>query len=269
MLSIDNLKIAIISLDITWADPEENRFNAKKALNNLPHDIDVAILPELFTTGFLTRGDRAAELAESWASSATLTFLKEATTEYNMAICTSFLVDDAGEHPYNRCVFVEPSGEVTYYDKHHLFSMGNEALVASCGKQQSPIVRFRGWNFAMAVCYDLRFPVWTRNVANAYDILIIPANWPEARSYQWEHLLIARAIENQSYVIGANRSGHDDFGNYDNLSYIFDFKGLPVANQIENVEGCKVVIAECSREALRSFRQHFPVVNDADTFKIL
>lgn len=268
-----NLKIASVSLDITWADPEESRLSSRKALEALPDDVDVAVLPELFTTGFVTREDEARKLAEKWEDSPTLTFLKKESAQNNLAICTSFLVDDGDDKPKNRCVFVEPSGEVTFYDKHHLFSISPESSLLEAGSSKSPIVRFRGWNFCMAVCYDVRFPVWTRNVNNAYDLLIVPANWPSGRGYQWEHLLIGRAIENQSYTIGANRSGHDDFGKYDDLTFVFDYLGMsigkPLETKVQFGNATKIILAELSQNDLENFRKHFPVYKDADNFKLI
>ncbi len=269
-----NLKIAAIALDITWADPEENRYNVAQALNSLDNDIDLVVLPEMFTSGFITHLDRVNEIAEDWNNSPTLNFLKSKAAKHKLAICASFLVRDGGEKALNRCVFVEPSGELTIYDKHHLFSLGDESNILERGILPMPIVRFRGWNFAMAICYDVRFPVWTRNIGNKYDILLIPANWPQSRGYIWEHLLIGRAIENQAYVVGVNRSGYDDFGKYDNMTYIFDYVGQSIgdelnANKIELRNATKIVVAEFSHEKLNKLRHHFPVINDADKFKIL
>ncbi len=267
-----NIKIAAVSLDITWGDPEENRFNISKALTLLPKDTDIVVLPEMFTTGFVTGTERANSLAEEWNISPTLDFLRTKAAEYNFAFCGSFIIRESDGILRNRCVFVEPSGEVTVYDKHHLFSRGDEASILTPGERLSPVIRFRGWNCAMAVCYDIRFPVWNRNVGYRYDILLVPANWPESRAYLWEHLLIGRAIENQSYVAGVNRSGHDDYGTYNNLSFVFDCKGLPASHVLDTGDtfgnDTSILLSECSHETLKLLRSHFPVINDADRFRL-
>jgi len=258
----NKLNIAAVSLDIAWGDAEENRYAIERAFKLLPRTTDIVILPEMFSTGFVTDYNTCTRLVEKWQNSPTMNFLRTKAREYNMAVCGSLLIDAGGEKPVNRCVFIEPDGETTFYDKHHLFCRSDEAANLSPGQQRVPIVRYRGWNIALAVCYDIRFPVWTRNVNNGYDLLIVPANWPQSRGYLWEHLLIGRAIENQSYIAGVNRSGHDDFGDYDNLTFVFDFVG----KSIGKAENNNIVLATLDKDALQKIRSHFPVVKDADIF---
>ena len=129
-----------------------------------------------------------------------------------------------------------------------------------------PVVRFRGWNIALIVCYDLRFPAWCRNRMGAYDLLLVPANWPQSRAYAWQHLLIARAIENQCCVVGANRAGEDSYGVYDGLTYIFDGRGRPVGLIPDE---CPFVVADLDRAEQEEFRKKFPAMRDADDFRIL
>ena len=148
--------------------------------------------------------------------------LAEVMKKYNVAIAGSFIARTANKI-YNRAFFIESSGDETYYDKHHIFSIGGEQEVFTAGDSQPRVVRYRGWNIMLAVCYDLRFPVWLRNTNNKYDLLLVVANWPKARIYTWEHLLIARAIENECYVCGVNRIGQSPSG----IEYSFKLLGYP------------------------------------------
>ena len=208
---MNNLKIAVISLDIAWNDSEENLFAAEKALSQLDKNTDIAVLPELFTTGFIDNLAALSNSAEEFSESRTLARLKDWAKNLNFAIAGTYLVKENNKI-YNRAFFVEPSGEATFYDKAHLFCQSSESTNFEEGDKTIPVVRYRGWNIALAVCYEVRFPAWLRNNDNKYDVLIIPANWPTKRGYAWQHLLIARAIENQAYIVGANRSGTDDDG---------------------------------------------------------
>lgn len=266
----NTLNVAILPYDIVWGDKEENILSVGECLKSVSKGTDIVVLPEMFTTGFITDLSLAGDLAES-NSGRTIDMLRMWSKLYNFAICGSFIAS-TGSVLYNRAFFIESSGDETYYDKKHLFSIGRENDVYSPGSKTIPIVRYRGWNISFAVCYDLRFPVWCRNVENEYDVLIYVANWPSTRSYAWQQLLIARAIENQSYVIGANRSGDDDYGHYDvNDSMILDFKGMPVSKEAECVSPCRLPIkyATLSSENLLHFRSKFPVWKDADKFQLL
>ncbi|MFG6390479.1 nitrilase-related carbon-nitrogen hydrolase, partial [Muribaculum sp.] len=162
-------------------------------------------------------------------------------------------------------VFITPSGEETFYAKRHRFTMSGEDSVYTRGSSAMPVVAFRGWNVAFAVCFDLRFPVWLRNRGKAYDLLIVMANWPDSRAYAWQQLLIARAIENQAYVIGCNRSGSDKFGVYSGTSHIIEPKG----HTIETIVTPVAVEAQLSMESLVGFRNKFPVYLEGDNFELL
>lgn len=257
------LRIAILPLDIQQGDKEANLKAVEAAFLNLPDRTDVVVLPELFSTGYTDDADRLNDLAERNTGS-TIDRLKALAAKYSTSIAGSFLASTP-PHIYNRAFFIEPSGEETFYDKRHLFSLGNESSVFTAGYDDVPVVRFRGWNIAMIICYDLRFPVWCRNRHNAYDLLLVPANWPDARAFAWKHLLIARAIENQCYVAGADRSGSDRFGTYDGLSAIFDYRGVEITNN----DCAPFVTAQLSKAQLDEFRNKFPVGNDADNFEII
>lgn len=260
----DILKVATASLDITPGDKNANLDRLKKCVLEVAKDVDLIVVPELFSTGFSSNQEKMAELAETNGGN-TVSELRRLAMENNIAICGSFLVK-TGTAIYNRAFFIEPNGDETFYDKRHLFSMSSESKILSAGKLQLPVVRYRGWNIAVAVCYDLRFPVWCRNNGLKYDLLIIPANWPSSREYAWRHLLIARAIENQAYVIGVDRSGEDKFGNYDNMSMAFDYCGKEIATKSSG--GTADIIA-LDHQSLDHWRNDFTAWSDADGFDIV
>lgn len=252
------LKVAALPLDIAWSDRDENLFVAANMARRLTRDVDVIVLPELFSTGFISDMAMLTRLSDNASSHPTLDAVCAIAVDANAAVCASWVwCDDNGAFT-NRCFFVEPSGETTYYDKQHLFALSPEARIFTAGKQEIPVVRFRGWNIAMAVCYDIRFPETMRNFQAKYDLLIVPANWPDARRYAWEHLLIARAIENQAYVVGANRSGKDDFGVYSDTTHILDYLGMNVGECA--TDGTGAVVALLSHSNLADARRGFPVL---------
>lgn len=258
------LNVAVMPLNINSGDRDENLYIFSQQLANISRDTDIVVLPELFSTGFIADPVLMRNLADSSDRQLTLNFLRELAAKHNTAVCGSLLWRD-GNNYFNRCFFIEPSGETAYYDKHHLFTQSKEPKLLTAGTAPSPIVRYRGWNIAMSVCYDMRFPVWQRNVGNRYDIMLVPANWPTVRSYDWQHLLIARAIENQACYVGANRSGEDDFGSYDNNSFIVDHRGRMVGN-VDEATG--IVTATLSLDDLKKCRTAFPVSSSADHFTL-
>lgn len=258
----DRLRVAALPLDIKIGEKEVNIAAIEKAFAKLPESTDIVVLPELFSTGYIDNAELMNSLAEK-NTDATIDRLKVLSERYSTAIAGSFLAYTA-PHIYNRSFFIEPGGEETFYDKRHLFSVSNEGKIFTQGRDPLRIVRFRGWNIALIVCYDLRFPVWCRSQHNSYDMLIVVANWPQARAYAFEHLLIARAIENQCAVVGANRSGEDEFGVYNDLTRIYDHLGKPVGQECG-----AFVAADLYRSKQDEFRRKFPAANDADSFTIL
>lgn len=258
------LKIAIIQLDIANGDKQANILSIADKLHRVEKDTDLVVLPELCTTGFLLDTEAMEKLAEP-TSGLTMDTMYRYAQVFNMAICGSFIAK-VGTKYYNRGFFIEPSGEETFYDKRHLFSMSNEARFFSPGETVCPPIRFRGWNINMIICYDMRFPAWCRNKENSYDILVAPANWPTSRVYAWRQLAIARAIENQCFVIGANRMGTDEFGEYPGDSIIVDYVGHPVGRY--NVEE-GIVYATFTKDGMESLRTKFPVWKDADRIEIV
>ena len=254
------LKVAVFQLDSVWEDAPANRAKIDQFLSNVPENTDVVFLPEMFPTGFSMN---VSELAESMDSE-TIRWMKQRCREYQLALCGSLIIRE-DEKYFNRLVFVEPSGEIHFYNKRHLFTMGNEESHFEQGTERL-IVTYKGWRICPLICYDLRFPVWARN-RNEYDILVYSVNWPQARTEVWNTLLKARAIENQAYVVGANRVGVD--GNsitYSGNSQLIDAKGNVLASIEDFAEN--IVAAQFSYSGLIQFRIDFPVLNDADEFSI-
>ena len=177
----------------------------------------------------------------------------------------SFIAKEGGKY-FNRAFFVTPEGETYLYDKRHLFRMAGEDQHFTAGDKRT-IVRYKDWNICLQVCYDLRFPVWSRNVDNEYDLLIYVANWPQGRQKVWDTLLSARAIENQAYVVGVNRVGSDANGQYAGGSKLVDLFGETIVKAEEGVES--IVTGEIDLDRLKAFRKEFPVLDDADQFKLL
>lgn len=258
------LNVCLFPQNIKWGDKEHNFGVLKNALESVHPDADLVILPEMFSTGFLT-GDKEAvrELAE-WNSGHTVDFLRELAQKHNKAIAGSFIANTGGSL-FNRAFFVEPDGEIEFADKRHLFTMANEHKIFSPGDSRLS-VRFRGWNISMIVCYDIRFPVWCRNSGNEYDLLLAVANWPKVRIDAWNQLLKARAIENEAYVCGVNCTGFDDKNiEYDGSSAVIDFKGKDIS--MRNNES-PFIYGSLSLEKLNAFRTKFPAWKDADKFNI-
>ena len=260
-----DLNVCLFPMDIKWGDKEANLKKLEEILPQVHPDTDLLILPETFSTGFPVGKDKEAvrPMAER-NTGETIDTLKRLASQYKIAIAGSFIADTGGSL-YNRAFFIEPNGDETFEDKHHLFTMAGEQHVFSKGYYRMK-VRFRGWNLAMIVCYDVRFPVWCRNRNNEYDALIVVANWPEVRVDAWNKLLPARAIENEAYVCACDCKGEDDKGyKYDGSTGVFDYKGRDVSVRSEN----GLVYATLCRERLDSFRAKFPAWEDADPFKIL
>ena len=248
------MRITILQRDIEWATPEVNRQRVDEAIDCNPNS-DLYVLPEMFSTGFCTCPEGIAESADSL----TLQWMQSKAMQTNAAIAGSVAVKD-GDKYYNRFYFVKPDGDVSYYDKKHLFTYGGEHLRFTAGKERK-VVEFRGVRFLLEVCYDLRFPIWSRNRGD-YDMILYVASWPTPRVEAWSALLIARAIENQCYVAGVNRVGTDPSCEYCGGSVIIDPYGKCIASCARGEES--EATAEIDMEALEVFRQKFPVLSDAD-----
>lgn len=262
-----NLNIALLPLEIRWGDKEANLVALESALAILHPATDLVVVPETFSTGFPSGLDKESvrPLAER-NSGNTVEILKMLAERHNVAIAGSFIADSGGSL-YNRGFFIEPGGEETFADKKHLFTMAGEDKVFSAGYNRLKI-RYRGWNLSLIICYDLRFPVWCRNVNNQYDALIAVANWPKVRVNAWNSLLPARAIENEAYLLAVDCKGTDNAGfEYDGSSAVIDFKGKVIADT--PAPGTPFIYASLDMEALLRFRNKFPAWKDADSFRIL
>lgn len=250
------MKITILQSDIVWANQEANIQQMDDAINRNPCS-DIYVLPEMFSTGFYLEPAGVAETMDGM----TLRWMRSKAQEKNAAILGSVLISD-GDRYFNRFCFVYPNGDVSYYDKRHLFTYGGEHRRFTAG-QKRVVVEFRGVRMLLQICYDLRFPVWARNLGD-YDMIIYVANWPTSRIHVWNTLLVARAIENQCFVVGVNRVGADPSCEYCGGSAIISPYGRELAT-CEGTEPTEVTI-EIDMELLKSFRQKFPVLNDADAF---
>lgn len=261
--SLGKIKVAVLPLDIVWANRQANFDEVEKRLAEMDRDTDIVVLPELFSTGYIQDESLMADIAES-SDGETMKFVRRMVREHSCAIAGSFFARENDVY-CNRGFFVEPpDGDAVFYDKRHLFSLSMESKLYGQGKRRPPVVRFRGWNISLIVCYDLRFPVWCRNDRQRYDMMLVPANWPVARKYAWDHLLMARAIENQAVYVGADRSGKDDFGCYDDMALIADAMGKP----IHSVAPSGFVYAVFDKAELEKIRRKLPFGNDADDYCI-
>ena len=263
------MNVCLIQSDLIWEDPDANLHHFEKTLRTLKKT-DLIVLPEMFSTGFSMAPERIAEAQEGPA----FQWMKRLAAETDAILCGSVAVKEA-DHFYNRLYWVQPDGHYEYYDKRHLFSMANEHLHFQAGTKKI-IAEVQGIRFCPLICYDLRFPVWSRNrfekgtagdAGWTYDVLIYVANWPAVRAYPWRQLLIARAIENQSYVIGVNRCGKDGNGfEHSGDSLIIGPRGEILQELPPSQEG--VLQYSLDIEALHLFRKQFPAGQDADDFTI-
>lgn len=259
---IENLKVTVFQAYLFWENIEKNLSNLTLRLSmGVREKTDLIVLPEMFNTGFSMNSEALAEDMEG----PTVQWLKKTASQYNCVITGSLIIKDNGNY-YNRLVWMEPSGNYKYYDKHHLFGLGEEDKHFSPGKDKL-IVELKGWKIRLAICYDLRFPVWLRNINEEYDILLLVASWPDKRSNHWKTLIPARAVENQSYVIAVNRVGHD--GNqiyHSGHSMCLDPNGNTVYYKPEDED---LYTFSINYEELVKTRRQFPFLKDADNFQLI
>lgn len=248
------MQISLLQSDVAWADAEENIRRANMLID--AHvGAELYVLPEMFSTGFVTDPQDIAETAEG----PTLTWMKQKSATTGAAIAGSVATEADGRF-FNRFYFVKPMGEVVSYDKRHLFSYAGEHERYSRGKERV-VVEWLGVRILLQVCYDLRFPVFSRN-RDEYDLVLYVASWPQSRRKVWDVLLHARALENQCYVAGVNRIGDDPQCHYDGGTVLINAYGRDVANCLDDEVG--VCSGEIDIDALRAFRKKFPVLQDAD-----
>lgn len=253
------MKIALIQSDLVWEIPKHNISNFEAKISEIDASVDLIVLPEMFSTGFTMN---ASEMAEAMDGE-TVVWMQALAKNKNCAIAGSLIISE-NEKYYNRFVFAFPSGEIQYYDKRHLFSLAGEEKVYAAGNKKQ-IVEYLGWNICLQVCYDLRFPVFVRNVEN-YDLILYVANWPKVRINAWDILLKARAVENLSYAIGVNRIGFDANNHqYNGHSQVVDFLGNPILEPQEN-EG--IFIVELDKNIMLETRKKMNFLSDKDLFEI-
>ncbi|GAB3193941.1 putative amidohydrolase [Pontibacter aydingkolensis] len=256
-----DLRVTIVQTELHWQDAEANRSMFSEKLAAAAPATDLIVLPEMFTTGFSMN---AAGLAEE-AEGPTLTWMQQEAKKYNAVITGSVMVKE-GDLYFNRLYWVRPDGSYAKYDKKHLFRMAKEHHTYAPG-QDRLVVELNGWKVCPLVCYDLRFPVWSRNSNNTYDLMLYVANWPKVRNQPWRILLQARAIENLAYVVGVNRVGTDGNNHpYSGDSAIIHPKGHRLLETSE-VEGIHTLTL--SKKELENFREAFPAHLDADAFTLL
>lgn len=251
----DSLKVQVFQQELVWEDVDANLLAFERALMD-SSSADLALLPEMFSTGFSMRPEQMAD-----GTGKVLNWMIAQSQKHSRALCGSTMVEQGGLF-YNRLYFVKPNGEYQQYDKRHLFTMGEEPAHFTAGKERI-LIDYLGWKILPLICYDLRFPVFSRNDIG-YDILIYVANWPEKRAHHWNSLLQARAIENQSYVLACNRIGLDGHVNsHSGDSSIIDYKGEILAKGANETVVLEAVI---SHSELTEAREKFPVLADADSF---
>ena len=249
------MKITLIQTDIAWADPKTNVRVCEKAITSVPGS-DLYVLPEMWSTGFATQPEGVAESDDGDS----LKWMKDIAARMDAAIAGSIAVKSSADGSYrNRFYFVKPDGQVSWYDKHHLFTYGGEHHRYTAGDSRV-VVEFRGVRFLLLVCYDLRFPVWTRSHED-YDAILCVASWPTVRLEAWRALLKARAIENQCYVAGVNRTGDDPSCSYSGGTSLVDPYGrVQECPDYENT----TLTSEIDMALLEEFRGKFPVLKDRD-----
>jgi omega-amidase len=253
------LNVVIVQSDLLWHEPRANLEHFSGLLAKLAQATDLVVLPEMFSTGFTMHAEAHAERMDGRSVS----WMIEAARRSGAAICGSLIIEDGGRY-FNRFLLVRPGGDVEHYDKRHLFRLAGEHEHYAAG----PAIRtfeLNGWRIRPMVCYDLRFPVWSRS-RDDYDLLVYVANWPDRRHQAWETLLRARAIENLSFVAGVNRIGIDGNGiRYLGGSAVIDYLGNYLASP---GKAPGIFSATLDMNALLEFRENFPFHLDADNFAL-
>jgi len=264
----NELNVVGIQADLIWENPDKNVAFFEEKINAISKNVDLVILPEMFTSGFTMHPEKVAENMDG----NTVSWMQKMATENDFAICGSLVIYErpfncaqGDKKYYNRLVFVHPDGKIEMYDKRHSFTLAGENKVYTSGTKKL-IVNYKGWKICPLICYDLRFPVWNRNTEN-YDLLIFVANWPTIRIKAWNTLLKARAIENMAYVIGVNRSGTDANNyTYPGSSIIINFLGDELSLLESNEVG--LITTTLVKTDQNSVRKKLGFLNDMDTFKI-
>lgn len=267
---MNHLNISLLQSDLIWEDPQANRDQFEEKIAQL-ESTELIILPEMFTTGFSMESSTISEKMDGKS----VEWMRRMAQKSGAVICGSLIIEENGQY-FNRLIWMEPNGNSQHYDKRHLFRMADEDKHFSGGNQRL-IVEIKGWRVCPLICYDLRFPVWSRNryltdrktYANAdYDLLIYVANWPSPRASAWSKLLMARAIENQAYVAAVNRVGKDEKDiHYIGGSALIGPKGESIWEACDGEE--EMITLSIDKAELDEFRKKFPLGMDADEFELL
>lgn len=255
-----NLKIAVIQVDLVWEDAEKNLELFTKKIDEIYEKVDLIVLPEMFSTGFSMNAVNLAEKNDG----RTVQWMQETAKKYDVAVTGSVIIED-DENYYNRLFFVFPDSSYKIYDKRHTFTLAKEDKTYTAGTERLT-VEYKGWKICPLICYDLRFPVWARNTED-YDVLIYVANWPETRIHAWDILLQARAIENMAYCIGVNRTGND--GNdyrYNGHTAVYDCLGKSLFLNNREKEFTEIIVLE--KKHLEETRNKLKFLQDRDSFSL-
>lgn len=258
---MESIKITICQAYLFWENVEKNLQNLSLKLSSLKEKTDLIILPEMFNTGFTTNVEKCAERMDG----NTMKWMYHTSRTFNCVVAGTLIIEENGNY-YNRFVWMSPDGNFVHYDKRHLFGMAKEDAVFTAGGSRI-VLKLKGWKVCPMICYDLRFPVWSRNQTEGYDLLVYTANWPDKRSAHWRTLIPARAIENQAFVIGVNRVGYD--GNevyYSGGSMCITPLGDVVYYKPEDED---IYTFTLNPKDLHEARQQFPFLKDGDRFSIL
>jgi len=257
-MSQQSLYITVIQSDLVWENKEANLRHFDDCLASITGPKHVVVLPEMFSTGFSMAPSGLAEPMEG----PTVQWMKDRSTQYKCILTGSLIIEEDGKF-YNRLLWVQPNGVIGHYDKKHLFGFAGEDKQYQAGDKRL-IASVNGWKINLMVCYDLRFPVWSRNLKEAYDVAIYVANWPQQRSHAWRTLLQARAIENMCYVVGVNRIGNDAKGNH----YVGDSAVIgPLGETIWTEQGhAAIKTIHLEKHTLEQTRNQLPFLKDADGF---
>lgn len=257
----DQLKVAFIQSDLVWENSKQNRDNFKEKIEAITSAVDIILLPEMFSTGFTMNVSECAENMDG----KTVSWMNKMAALKNAVLVGSIIIEENKKF-YNRLLFVYPDGNINTYDKRHTFTLAGEHEVYTAGNSKV-IIEYKGWKICPLICYDLRFPVWARNVED-YDVLFYVANWPKPRILAWDTLLMARAIENMCYCIGVNRIGVDKLDNeYCGHSATYDILGNNITPIRPNKEHTEIVTLE--RNHINFYRNKLKFLNDRDSFSLL
>ncbi|MGB5189593.1 nitrilase family protein [Robiginitalea sp.] len=252
------MRVALIQTSLEWEDPVANRAHFGQLINTLDGGTDLIVLPEMFTTGFTMN----PEHIPSEEAHLTLEWMREIVARTGSALAGSLIFPEAGKY-FNRLVFMLPDGTYEYYDKRHTFTLAGEDKVYQRGAERKT-VRYMGLTFSLQICYDLRFPVWSRNTTD-YDVLLFVANWPDTRIGAWDTLLKARAIENMSYVLGVNRIGSDSNGlRYQGHSGVYDALGERLVFSDKE----EILYATLDKNTVDQARTTLKFLQDRDAFTL-